>query len=175
MDTKMLYFNQKQGKPNKERRKHMNNLIETVQYYEDLRRLSEIEDVNSLEIAAVAKRISDIQDDKINYHLLKDLQYYGELLKAEQELIICIKDIIYAVGNDDQTKISIKIHEGDCFKVVGFGHDTISFKSFNGGLAITMKKNTFRYYFGVINSKGKSIKEFFNSKIFKEMDNEDEN
>ena len=150
----------------------MKNIIETVSYYEDIRRLSEIRDTDNLEeLVEITERINHYNNDKINYHLLKDLTYYGELLKAEQELVICIKDIIYSVGNDDQTKIDIKINEGDCFKVTGFGHDTISFKSFNGGLTIRMKKNTFRYYFGVINSKGKSIMEFFNSKIFREMDN----
>lgn len=148
------------------------NLIETVQYYEDLTRLSKIKGANNLEIAAIAKRISDIQDDKINHKLLKDLQCYGECVEVGQDLVICIKDLIYAVGNDDQTEIRISIKEGQCFKVVGFGHDTISFKSFNDGLTIRMKKRTFKYYFGVINSKGKTIKEFFSSKIFREMDDE---
>lgn len=154
----------------------MENLIETVQYFEDLTRLSKIKGANNLEIVAITKRISDyIHNDKINKNLLKDLQGYSESLENEQDLIICIKDLIYAVGNDDQTRITIKIREGECFKVVGFGHDTISFKSFIGGLTIRMKKSTFRYYFGVINAKGKSIKEFFSSKIFREMDDDNEN
>lgn len=152
----------------------MRNMIETVQCYEDMMKLSQIEEVNNLEIVASTERINNyIQNDKIDYHLLKDLQYYGELLKAEEELIICIKELIYAVGNDDQTKISIKLVEGKCFKVTEYGHDTITLKSFNDGLTIRMKKKTFRYYFGVINSKGKSIKEFFNSRIFREMDCEE--
>lgn len=146
--------------------------FETIHYYEDLRRLSEISDTDNLdEIAELTKRINYyIQNDKINYHLLKDLQYYGELLEAEQELVICIKDLIYAVGNDNQTKIVVKLKMGKCFKVTDYSQDTVTFKSFNGSITIRMKKDTFRYYFGVINSKGKSIKEFFSSKIFREMD-----
>lgn len=130
----------------------------------NMMKLSQIEEVNNLEIVASTERINNyIQNDKIDYHLLK----------AEEELVICIKDLIYAVGNDDQTKISIKLVEGKCFKVTEYGHDTITLKSFNDGLTIRMKKKTFRYYFGVINSKGKSIKEFFNSRIFREMDCEE--
>lgn len=172
MDTNMLYFNQnKKGEKN-----NMRNMIETVHYYEDLRRLSELERCDNLEIVAITKRMNEYnQNDKINYHLLKDLQYYDGLLKAEEELVICIKDIIYAVGNDDQTRITIKIREGECFKVIDYSNNTITIKSFNDRLTIRMAKNTFRYYFGVINSKGKSIKEFFTSRIFREMDNCNEN
>lgn len=153
----------------------MRDLIETVSYYEDMMRLSKKE-VDNLEMVACTERMNYyIKNDRINYSLLKDLQRYGESLENEQVLIICIEDLIYAVGNDDQTRITIKIREGDCFKVVGFGHDTISFKSFNDDITIRMKKSTFRYYFSVINAKGLSIKEFFLSKIFREMDDDNEN
>lgn len=154
----------------------MTNLIETVHYFEDLTRLSKIMGVKNLETAVITKRISDnIQSGKIDNNLLKDLQVYSKSVEEGQDLIICIEDLIYAVGNDDQTRITIKIREGECFKVVGFGHDTILFESFDDRTTIRMKKKTYRYYFGVINSKGKSIKEFFNSKIFREMDDANEN
>lgn len=150
----------------------MLNLIETVQYYEDLRRLAKIKGTNNLEIVAITKRINNYtQNNKINHRLLEDLQGYGESLETNQELVICIKDLIYSVGDEDQTRIDIKIREGDCFKVVDFGHDTITITMFNGRVTIRMKKDTFRYYFAVINAKGKSIKDFFKSKIFTEMDN----
>lgn len=150
----------------------MTNIIETVHFYEDLRRFEEIKDTDNLkEIADLINRINYyIQNDKFNRHLLKDLQAYGESLEKEQELVICIKDLIYSVGNDNQTKIDIKISEGDCFKITDYAQDIITFKSFNDDLTIRMKKNTFRYYFGLINSKGKSSKEFFISKIFREME-----
>lgn len=149
----------------------MTNLIETVHYYEDLERISKIKGGSNLELVAITKRISDyIKNSEIDKKLLKDLQVYGDSVEGDQELVICIKDLIYAVGNDDQTKIEIKITEGKCFKVVDYSYNTITFKSFDGKLTIRMKKDTFRYYFGVINAKGKSIKEFFSSRIFKEMD-----
>ena len=154
----------------------MSNIIETVQYYEDLTRLSKIKGDINLESVAIAKRINNYvqNDDRINNHLLKDLQLYSESLEQENELVICIKDLVYSVASYDQCRIDIKIKEGDCFKVTGFAQDDIIFKTFNNKLTIRMKKKTFKYYFGVINSKGKSIKEFFNSKIFREMDDEKE-
>lgn len=144
------------------------NIIETVNYYEALRRLSEINGSDNLEeIAELTKRINNyIQNDKINHELLEELQGYNEYY----ELVICIKDIIYSVGNDDQTRIDVRIMKGECFKVLGYIQDTISFKSLSGDMTIRMKKKNFRYYFGVINSKGVSLKEFFNSKIFREME-----
>ena len=150
----------------------MKNIYETVHYYEDLRRFLEIKDSDNLyEISELSKSINNyIQKNKINKHLLKDLQSCGDSLDNEQELVICIKDLIYSVGNDNQCKIDVKISEGDCFKVTDYGWDTITFKNFNGSITIRMKKSTFRYYFGVINSKGKSLEEFFNSRLFREME-----
>lgn len=149
----------------------MTNLIKTVHYYEDLRRLTELKTSGNLEeISEIAKRISHFKSDKINQYLLKDLQLYGDILEHDEELVICVKDLIYSVGNDNQTKIDIKLRDGECFRVTDYGYDTITFKSFNDRLTIRMKKKTFRYYFGVINSRGKSNKEFFNSKIFREME-----
>lgn len=150
----------------------MYNLLETVSYYEDMRRFSELRGTDNLEeICELAKRTNYyIQNDKINQTLLEDLEIYGKQLKDEQELVICIKPIIYAVGNEDQTRIDIRICEGNCYFITEYGQDTITLNNFGGGLAIRMKKNTFRYYFGVINSRGKSFDEFINSKIFKEME-----
>ena len=150
----------------------MRNIIGTVHLYEDLRRFTEIKDTNNLqEISDLINSINYyIQHDIFNRHLLKDLQDYGTSLEEEQELVICIKDLIYSVGDENQTRIDVKISEGECFKITDYAQDIITFKSFNGGLTIRMKKNTFRYYFGLINSKGKSSEEFFSSKIFKEME-----
>lgn len=150
----------------------MTNLIETVHYYEDLRRFSEIKDSGNLEEIEELTRAMNhyIRNNKINQYLLRDLQLYGESLGYEEDLVICIKDLIYSVGAENQTRIDIRINKGNCFKITDYGHDTITFKSFNDSLTISMKKNTFRYYFGVINSKGKSIKDFLNSKIFREME-----
>ena len=150
----------------------MTNIIETVHFYEELRRFAVIKDTNNLdEIVGLNISINNyIQNNKINQKLLKDLQVYGELLENDQELVVCVKDLIYSVGNDNQTRIDVKISEGECFKITDYAQDIITFKSFNGSLTIRMKKNTFRYYFGVINSKGKTIKEFFTSKIFSEME-----
>lgn len=154
----------------------MTNIIETVNYYEDLRRFIEIKDTNNLEeIAGLTKRMNNyIQKGKINQYLLKDLQLYGDSLGHEEELVICIKDLIYSVGNDNQTKIDLKISEGECFKVTDFGFDTITIKSFNNRSTIRMKKSTFRYYFGVIDSKGRTTRDFFKSKIFREMEENEE-
>lgn len=153
----------------------MTNLIETVQYYESMRRFSELKgDDNLEEIISITKKTNElIQRNKINQTLLADLEVYGKHIEGEQELVICIQDLIYSVGNDDQTRIDIKINTGNCYFITEYGQDTITLNSFGGGLAIRMKKQTFRYYFGVINSKGKSIKEFFNSKIFEEMEKYD--
>lgn len=153
----------------------MYNLLETVSYYEDLKRFSELKGSDNLdEICELAKRTNYcIQNDKINQGLLQDLEIYGKHIKDEQELVICIKDLIYTVGNDNQTRIDIRIPEGNCYYITDYGQDTITLNSFGGGLAIRMKKNTFRYYFGVINSRGKSFDEFINSKIFKEMEKYD--
>lgn len=150
----------------------MTNLIETVQYYEDLRRFSEIKGNGNLEEIENLTRTMNhyIRNNKINQYLLADLQLYGESLGYEEELVICTKDLIYSVGAENQSRIDIKIKKGKCFRVTDYGHDTITFKSFNDRLTIRMKKNTFRYYFGVINSKGKTIKDFLNSKIFREME-----
>ena len=150
----------------------MENIIETVHFYEDLRRFEEIKHTDNLdEIVGLNISINNyIQNNKINQKLLKELQDYGELLENDQELVICIKDLIYSVGDDNQTRIDVKISEGECFKITDYAQDTITFKSFSDRLTIRMKKNTFRYYFGVINSKGKSTKEFFISKIFREME-----
>lgn len=150
----------------------MYNLLETVSYYEDMRRFSELKGSDNLEeICELVKRTNDyIQNDKINQGLLQDLEIYGKHIKDEQELVICIKDIIYAVGNDDQTRIDIRIPKGNCYFISDYGQDTITLNNFGGGLAIRMKKNTFRYYFGVVNSKGLSFDDFINSKIFKEME-----
>lgn len=155
----------------------MTNIIETVNYYEDLRRFSEIKDTNNLEeIAGLTKRMNNyIQKGKINQYLLEDLQLYGDSLVNEEELVICIKDLIYSVGNDNQTKIDLKMSKGECFRVTDYSYDTITFKSFNDRITIRMKKKTFRYYFGVIDAKGRTIREFFNSKIFREMDDDNEN
>lgn len=141
----------------------MKNIYETVRYYEDLMRFLEIKDSDNLdEILELSKSMSNyIQNNKINKNLLKHLQSYGDSLENEQELVICIKDLIYSVGNDNQTKIDIGINEGDCFKVTDYGWDTITLESFNAGITIRMKESTFKYYFGVINSKGKSLKDFF--------------
>ena len=147
----------------------MRNIIETVHYYEASRRLTEIRASDNLkEISELSKIIDNyIRHDKINKKLLKKLEDYNE----SSELVICIKNIIYSVGNnEDQSRIDIKINEGDCFKVIGYSNDIISFKSLSGDMTIRMKKKNFRYYFGVINSQGKSLKEFFNSKIFREME-----
>lgn len=153
----------------------MYNLLETVSYYEDLKRFSELKGSDNLdEICELAKRTNYcIQNDKINQGLLQDLEIYGKHIKDEQELVICIKDLIYTVGNDNQTRIDIRIPEGNCYFISDYGQDTITLNNFGGGLAIRMKKNTFRYYFGVINSRGKSFDEFINSKIFKEMEKYD--
>ena len=150
----------------------MTNVIETVHFYETLRRFTEIKNTDNLEeIVALNISINNyIHNNKINYKLLRDLQLYGDSLENEQELVICVKDLIYSVGDDNQTRIDVKISEGECFKITDYAQDIITFKSFNGNLTIRMKKNTFRYYFGVINSKGKSTKEFFISKIFREME-----
>lgn len=174
MDTNVVYFNQKQGIADR-KEKYMTdlNIIETVNYYEDLRRFEELKGSDNLEeVAELTKRMNNyIQKGKINQYLLKDLQLYGESLGNEQELVICIKDLIYSVGDVfDNSRIDVKISKGDCFKVTEYSYNTITIKSFNDRRAIRMKKSTFRYYFGVINSKGKSIKEFFNSKIFREME-----
>lgn len=150
----------------------MTNIIETIHFYEDLRRFTEIKRTDFTdELTELIISINNyIQKDKINHNLLKDLQDYGNSLEDDQELVICIKDLIYSVGNDNQTKIDVKIKEGECFKITDYTQDIITFKSFNEGLSIRMNKNTFRYYFGVINSKGLSTKDFFNSKIFREME-----
>ena len=150
----------------------MRNIYETVHYYEDLRRFLEIKESDNLnEISELTKSMNNyIQKNKINKHLLKHLQDYGDSLNNDEELVICIKDLIYSVGNDNQTKIDVKISEGDCFKVTSYGWDTITFKSFNNDITIRMKKSTFRYYFGLINSKGESLKEFFKSRLFREME-----
>lgn len=154
----------------------MHNLIETIQYYEDLRRFSEIKGTENLEeIVELTKRTNDyVQKSKINHSLLSDLYVYGKSIKGKEELVICIKDLIYSVGNDDQTRIDYKIKEGNCYFVSDYGQDTITLNSFGGGLAIRMKKSTFSYYFGVINSKGKSFDEFIDSKIFREMEKYEE-
>lgn len=153
----------------------MRNMIETVQYYEDIRRFSEIKGSDNLEeIVELAKRTNDyIQRNKINQTLLADLELYGKHIEGDQELVICIQDIIYSVGNDDQTRIDIKLSEGNCYFVSDYAQDTITINSFGGGLAIRMKKSTFKYYFGVINSKGISFDEFIDSKIFREMERYD--
>lgn len=153
----------------------MMNLLETVDYYESMRRFSELKGSDNLEeICELTKRTNEyIQKDKIKQNLLQDLEVYGKHIKDEQELVICVKELIYSVGNDDQTRIDIKIAEGKCYFVSDYGQDTITLNDFNGGLAIRMKKQTFRYYFGVINSKGKSFEEFIDSKIFKEMERYD--
>lgn len=159
----------------KEKENNMYNIIETVNYYEALRRFSAIKGTQHIdEIVELTKRTNDyIQQDKINRSLLDDLCVYGKSIKNEEELVICIQDLIYSVGNDDQTRIDIKINEGYCYYVTDYAQDTITLNSFGGGLAIRMKKNTFRYYFGVINYKGKSFEEFIDSKIFKEMEKYD--
>lgn len=149
----------------------MTNIIETVHFYETLRRFSKIKNTELDEMVGLNISINNyINNNKFNRQLLKELQDYGNSLEDDQELVICIKDLIYSVGNDNQTKIDVKIKEGDCFKITDYAQDTITFKSFNDRIAIRMKKNTFRYYFGVINSKGKTTKEFFISKIFREME-----
>lgn len=150
----------------------MVNMMETISYYEGLRRFSEIKGTQCLdEICELAQRSNYyVQHDLINQTLLADLEVYGKAITGEQELVICIQDLIYSVGNDDQTRIDIKINTGNCYFVSDYGQDTITINNFGGGLAIRMKKNTFRYYFGVINSKGKSFDEFIDSKIFKEME-----
>ena len=159
----------------------MKNLFETVNYFEDIRRFDRIkasvniEDIN--EIKDITKRINCYtQNNKINYSLLEDLEdlnFYVKNICPEGELVICIKDLIYSVGSEDQTRIDIKINEGDCYYTT-FGHDTVMLKSIDG-VSIRMKKNTFRYYFGVIDAKGRTIKEFYSSKIFREMDDDNEN
>lgn len=148
------------------------NIIETVHYYEDIRRFSEINGNGDLEELEVITRMNHyIRNNKINHYLLKELQLYGESLGYEEELVICIQDLVYSVGNnEDQSRIDVKINKGDCFKVTDYGYDTITIKSFNDRITIRMKKKNFRYYFGVINSQGKPLKEFFNSKIFREME-----
>lgn len=150
----------------------MTNMIETVQYYEDMRRFSELKGSDNLEeICELTKRTNElIQRNKINQTLLADLEVYGKHIEGEQELVICIQDLIYSVGNDDQTRIDIKINEGNCYFITDYNQDTITLNSFGGGLAIRMKKSTFRYYFGVINSRGLSFDEFIDSKIFREME-----
>lgn len=150
----------------------MTNIIETIHYYEDLRRFSKISGNGDLEELEVISRMNHyIRNNKINHYLLKDLQLYGESLGYGEELVICIQDLVYSVGNnEDQSRIDIRLKKGNCFKVTNYGYDTITFKSFNDRVTIRMKKNTFRYYFGVINSKGKSIKDFFDSRIFREME-----
>lgn len=150
----------------------MTNLIETVSYYEDMRRFSNLKGSDNLdEICELAKRTNYyVQHDKINQGLLQDLEIYGKHIEGEQELVICVKDLIYSVGNDDQTRIDIKITEGNCYFVSDYGQDTITINNFGGGLAIRMKKNTFRYYFGIVNSKGLSFDEFIDLKIFREME-----
>lgn len=160
----------------------MKNLFETVNYFEDIRRFDRIkasvniEDIN--EIKDITKRINCYtQNNKINYSLLEDLEdlnFYVKNICPERELVICIKDLIYSVGSEDQTRIDIKINEGDCYYTTDFGHDTVMLKSIDG-VSIRMKKNTFRYYFGVIDAKGRTIKEFYSSKIFREMDDDNEN
>lgn len=155
----------------------MKNLFETVNYFEDIRRFDKIntsvniEDIN--EIKDITKRINCYtQNNKINYSLLEDLEdlnFYVKSICPERELVICIKDLIYSVGSEDQTRIDIKINEGDCYYTTDFGHDTVMLKSIDG-VSIRMKKDTFRYYFGVIDAKGRTDKEFFSSKIFREMD-----
>lgn len=160
----------------------MTNLFETVNYFEDIRRFDKIKssvnivDIN--EIKDITKRINCYtQNNKINYSLLgdlEDLNFYVKNISPERELVICIKDLIYAVGNDDQTKIEVKISEGDCYYTMDFGHDTVTLKSIDG-VSIRMKKHTFRYYFSVIDAKGRTIKEFYSSKIFREMDDANEN
>lgn len=153
----------------------MYNIIETVNYYEALKRFSAIKGSENLEeIVELTKTTNEyIQQDKINHSLLDDLCVYGKAIKGEEELVICIQDLIYSVGNDDQTRIDIKINEGHCYFVTDYAQDTITLNSFGGGLAIRMKKNTFRYYFGVVNSKGLSFDEFIDSKIFREMEKYD--
>lgn len=156
----------------------MKNLFETVNYFEDIIRFDKIktsvniEDIN--EIKDITKRINCYT--QINYSLLEDLEdtnFYVKNICPERELVICIKDLIYSVGSEDQNRIDIKINEGDCYYTTDFGHDTVMIKSING-VSIRMKKSTFRYYFGVIDAKGRTIKEFYSSKIFREMD-DDEN
>lgn len=156
----------------KKRRNTMTNLIETVNYYEGLRRFSELKGSDNLEeICELAKTTNYyVQGDKINQSLLADLEVYGNAIEDDQELVICIQDLIYSVGNDDQTRIDIKINEGKCYFITDYGQDTVTLNSFGGGLAIRMKKSTFKYYFGVINAKGLSFDEFIDSKIFKEME-----
>lgn len=153
----------------------MTKLIETVQYYEDMRRFSELKGSDNLtEICELVKRTNDyIKRDKLNQSLLADLEVYGKHIENDQELVICIQDLIYSVGNDDQTRIDIHINEGNCYYITDYAQDTITLNSFGGGLAIRMKKTTFKYYFGVINSKGKTFEEFIDSKIFREMERYD--
>lgn len=150
----------------------MRNLIETVNYYEGLRRFSELKGSDNLEeICELAKATNYyVQNDKINQGLLQDLEVYGKSIEGEQELVICIQNLIYSVGNDDQTRIDVKINEGNCYFITDYNQATITLNNFGGGLAIRMKKSTFKYYFGVINSKGKSFEDFIDSKIFKEME-----
>lgn len=149
----------------------MTNIIETIHFYETLRRFSEIKNTELDEMVGLNISINNyINNNKFNRQLLKELQDYGESLENEQELVICVKDLIYSVADDNQTRIDVKISEGECFKITDYTQDIITFKSFNEGLSIRMNKNTFRYYFGVINSKGLSTKDFFNSKIFREME-----
>lgn len=160
----------------------MKNLFDTINYFEDIRRFDKIkasvniDDIN--EIKDITKRINCYtQNNKINYSLLEyleDLNFYVKNICPEREIVICIKDLIYSVGSEDQTRIDIKINEGDCYYTTDFGHDTVMLKSIDG-VTIRMKKSTFRYYFGIIDAKGRTLKEFYSSKIFKEMDNEDEN
>lgn len=150
----------------------MTYLNETVNYFENMKRFSELKGTDNLEeIISITKKSNEIiQEEKINYTLLDDLLLYNKYVQGEQELVICIKDLIYSVGNDDQTRIDIKINEGNCYFVTDYTQDTITLNNFGGGLAIRMKKHTFRYYFGVINSKGKSFDEFIDSKLFREME-----
>lgn len=153
----------------------MYNMLETISYYEAIRRFSEIKGTENLdELVELTERTNSlIQQDKINHSLLDELCVYGKSIEDSQELVICIQDLIYSVGNDDQTRIDIKINEGNCYFITDYGQDTITLNSFGGGLAIRMKKSTFRYYFGVINSKGLSFEEFIDSKIFNEMEKYD--
>lgn len=151
----------------------MKNLIETVTYYEDLMRLIQIKDSCNAEVKEIIERMNpQLRNNKINKFLLRDLQLYGESLAYNEDMVICTQSLIYTVGDDNQTKIEIKINEGECFRVTAFGHDTITFRSFNERMNVTMKKSTFRYYFAVINAKGLSISDFFKTKIFTEMNEE---